>query len=533
MTPDNIKHIPEKPGIYFFLNTKEEIIYIGKAKNLKKRVISYWLASRRSGQKTSELTTAKIQMIQEVKKIQYTIVDTETESLLLEAGQIKKYQPKYNIVLKDDKSWGYIMITDHAFPRIIVSHGRQKIKGQHFGPYTSTLATKTIVRLLHRILPLRTCKRDLSKLPQGKICLQYHLGLCDGPCEKLISADDYQIIIKQAIQIIKGNTKNLKTQLKQGAEWAAKDKNFETAAKKRNQFRALQRLQDKQKIIGSVNINHDIVNLVNWQEKVVVTLMQVRNGILGDKFNFVVNNKLNFDDKNILENTLQQFYSQQLESISEIISPVKLTAKNIANHKIKIIVPQRGKNKQLLQLLKNNAEDHLQKNIHNPKLDILTTLQNLLNLPNFPQRIEVYDISNIQGQFSYGSMIVFIDGQIAANEYRIFKIKNLKTPNDVESMKQILSRRQKHDEWPEPDLIILDGGKPQLNTVYPILPKNWQQKIIALAKRKEEIFIPQKKASLKLKKDDSVSLLIQNMRNQAHKFAIKHYRQAHRKNLRK
>jgi excinuclease ABC subunit C len=261
--------------------------------------------------------------------------------------------------------------------------------------------------------------------------------------------------------------------------------------------------------------------------------MQVRNGVLGDKFNFVVNNKLAFTDKNILESTLQQFYSQQSELINEIVTPVKLTAKNIANHKIKIIVPQRGKKKQLLKLLKNNAEDHLQKNIHNPKLDILTKLQDLLALKYLPQRIEVYDISNMQGQFSYGSMIVFQDGQIAASEYRIFKIKNLSTPNDVESMRQVLSRRQKHNEWPEPNLIILDGGKPQLNTVLPALKKSWQAKIIALAKREEEIFIPKKQASLKLRKDDSVSLLIQNMRNQAHKFAIKHYRQAHRKNLQK
>jgi excinuclease ABC subunit C len=526
MTPANIKHIPAKPGIYFFLNNKKEIIYIGKAKDLKKRVASYW-------QKTSELTMAKIQMIQEVKKIQYTIVDTETESLLLEAGQIKKYQPKYNIVLKDDKSWGYIVITDQVFPRIVVSHGRQKIKGQHFGPYTSTMTAKTIVRLLHKILPLRTCQRDLSKLPKGKICLQYHMGLCDGPCEKLIASEDYQQIIKQAIRIIKGKTKNLKIDLKQEIELAAKNKKFETAAKKRNQFRALQRLQDKQKIIDLININHDLINLVHFQEKAVITLMQVRNGVLGDKFNFVVNNKLAFTDKNILESTLQQFYSQQSELINEIVTPVKLTAKNIANHKIKIIVPQRGKKKQLLKLLKNNAEDHLQKNIHNPKLDILTKLQDLLALKYLPQRIEVYDISNMQGQFSYGSMIVFQDGQIAASEYRIFKIKNLSTPNDVESMRQVLSRRQKHNEWPEPNLIILDGGKPQLNTVLPALKKSWQAKIIALAKREEEIFIPKKQASLKLRKDDSVSLLIQNMRNQAHKFAIKHYRQAHRKNLQK
>ncbi|MBT7553572.1 excinuclease ABC subunit UvrC [bacterium] len=525
MTPANIKNIPEKPGIYFFLNFKREIIYIGKAKNLKKRVTSYW-------RKTSELTTAKIQMIQEIHKIQYTIVDTETESLLLEAEQIKKHQPKYNIVLKDDKSWGYIVITDQPFPRIVVSHGRQKIKGQHFGPYTSTMAAKTIVRLLHRILPLRICRRDLSKLPKGKICLQYHLGSCDGPCEKLINSDDYQKIIQQAIKIIKGETKNLATNLLKQVKDHSDKQQFELATKKKNQLLALKRLQDKQKIISAQNINQDLVSLSVFQNKAVVTLMQVRRGVLGDKFNFVVDNKLNLKTNQIIESTLQQFYSHQSELAKEIISPVKISIKNIlANTKITNIVPQKGKNKKLLKLLKQNAEDHLQKNIHNPKLDILNQLQNILDLKLLPSRIEVYDISNIQGEFSYGSMIVFIDGKIAADQYRIFKIKGIEGPNDVESLKQVLARRQKRSEWPEPDLIILDGGKPQLNTVFPVLNKAWQKKIISLAKKQEEIFIPGKKASLKLKKDDKISLFIQNMRDQAHKFGIKHYRKAHRKNL--
>jgi excinuclease ABC subunit C len=527
MTPDNIKNIPEKPGIYFFLNSKKEVIYIGKAKNLKKRVASYW-------QKTSELTTAKMQMVAEISKIQYTIVDTETESLLLEAEQVKKHQPKYNIVLKDDKSWGYIVITDQAFPRIVVSHGRQKIKGQHFGPYTSTMAAKTIVRLLHRILPLRNCTRDLSKLPKGKVCLQYHLGLCDGPCEKFINVDDYQKIIQQAIKIIKGETKDLTADLLRDIKKHSDQKQFELATKKKSQLLALRRLEDKQKIISAQNINQDLVNLSVFQKKVVVTLMQVRKGVLGDKFNFIIDNKLDLPADEIIEKTLQQFYNRNTELPKEIISPLSLQIKNIfANNEVKNIVPKRGKNKQLLTLLKNNAEDALQKNINNPKLELLAKLQNILDLKSLPKRIEVYDISNMQGDFSYGSMIVFVDGLIAASEYRIFKIKDIQGPNDVASLKQVLSRRQKHQEWNEPDLIILDGGKPQLNTVYPILPKNWQKKVVSLAKKEEEIFIPGKKSSLKLKKDDPISLFIQNMRNQAHKFGIKHYRQAHRKNLKK
>lgn len=526
MPPDNLKTIPEKPGIYFFLNQKGEIIYIGKAKNLKKRVNSYW-------QRVQDLTTAKQNMLIEIKKIQYTIVDSELESLLLEASQIKKHQPKYNIVLKDDKNWGYIVITAEAFPRIIVTHGNQKANGQHFGPYTSTLTAKIIIRLLHRILPLRTCRRDLSILPKGKVCLQYHLGLCDGPCEKFISTPDYQQLINQAVKIIKGETKSLADKLLGEIKTASDNKQFEVAAKKRNQLKALQRLQEKQKIISKQNINQDLVNFSLFQDQAVITLMQVRHGALGDQFNFIVNNKLNLTAKEIIESTLQQFYSQQTEIISELVLPIKISAKNISPQKIKIIVPQKGKNKQLLALLEKNAADYLQKNLHNPKLDLLNQLQELLNLKNLPKRIEVYDISNIQGNFSYGSMIVFVDGKIAAEEYRIFKIKDIEGPNDFASLQQVLTRRQKHSEWSEPDLIIIDGGKGQLSSVYHVLSKPWQNKVISLAKKEEEIFIPEQKSSIKIAKDQPLSLFIQNMRNQAHKFGIKHYRQAHRQNLNK
>ncbi|MCB9803175.1 excinuclease ABC subunit UvrC [Candidatus Nomurabacteria bacterium] len=525
MTPDNIKNIPEKPGIYFFLNKTGKIIYIGKAKNLKKRVNSYWL-------RVNDLTEAKQNMLSEITKIQYTIVDSELESLLLEAGQIKKHQPKYNIVLKDDKNWGYIVITEQAFPRIVVSHGREKLKGQHFGPYTSTLAAKNIVRLLHRILPLRTCLRDLKTVPKGKVCLQYHLGLCDGPCEKFISENQYQKLIKEAVKIIKGETKDLEKKLLAEISQASAAKQFELAAKKKNQILALKRLQEKQKIVSTKNINQDLINFSIFQKQVIISLLQVRRGTVGDKFNFIVDNKLDLKIKEILESTLQQFYSQSSDLPKEIISPIKVDIKNILiNSQIQNIVPQKGKNKKLLELLKLNTEDYLQKNLNNSKLEILIQLQKTLKLKNLPKRIEVYDISNIQGNFSYGSMIVFIDGKIAADQYRIFKIKNIVGPDDFASLKQVLERRQKHPEWPSPDLIILDGGKGQLNTVYPSLKKSWQKKVISLAKREEEIFIPGKKQSLQIDQNSKLSLFIQNMRNQAHKFGIKHYRQAHRRNL--
>ena len=520
----NLKDIPKNPGIYFFLNKTGKIIYIGKAKNLFKRVNSYWLRSQ-------DLTEAKQQMLQEISKIQYTIVDNELESLLLEAAQIKKHQPKYNIVLKDDKNWGYIAITDEAFPRIIVTHGNQITKGKHFGPYTSTIAAKNIVHLLHRILPLRTCKRDLSVLPRGKVCLQYHLGLCNGPCEKLIDSQNYQKIINQAESIIKGDSEKIKENLLKEIKIASEQKQFELALKKRNQLQALQRLQEKQKIVDQKNKNQDIINCSSFGNQVAVVIMKIRNGILGDQFNFIVENKLANTEKEIFESILQQFYSQQKDLPKEIISPVALEIKNISQQPINNIVPLRAKNKKLLELLKKNAEDFFEKNKQKSKYKILVDLQKILRLKKLPRRIEVYDISNIQGNFSYGSMIVFIDGQISADQYRLFKIKDIEGPNDFASLKQVLERRQKHKELPEPDLIILDGCKAQLNTVYQCLNKNWQTKVVSLAKKEEEIFQPGQKKSIKLSKIDPISLFVQNMRNQAHKFGIKNYRLAHRKNF--
>ncbi|MBT4849232.1 excinuclease ABC subunit UvrC [Candidatus Parcubacteria bacterium] len=520
----NFNKITTQPGIYFFLNKNGDIIYIGKAKNIFKRVKSYW-------QKGSELTEQKQQMVSEISKVQFTVVDNETESLLLEASQIKKYQPKYNIVLKDDKNWGYIVILDEPFPRIVVTHGRQRRKGQHFGPYTSTLSARTTVRFLHRVLPLRTCNRNLSHLPKGKICLEYHMHRCPGPCEKLINNNDYKKIIDSAKKILRGQTKDIEKNLRTQISTASKNKNFELANIKKKQLAALQRIKLKQKIISQVNINQDIINLSSIGQKTILTLMTVRKGILGDKFNFTIDNKLSLPDKEIFQNFINQFYTHKADLPKNIILPTKINKnQTLLEKNIKIILPQRGKNKDLLALVKKNADLVADRMSINPNIKKLLSLQKLLKLSGFPKRIEVYDISNISGEHAVGSMVVFNNGQIDSDQYRLFKIKGIPGPNDAHMMAQVLSRRSKHSEWTTPDLIILDGGKPQLNTVMPVLPKNWKNKIIALAKKEEEIFLPGIKKSLKLTKSNPISLMLQNMRNQAHKFAIKNYRKQHQKN---
>lgn len=521
----NKQKIPTNPGIYFFLDKEGKIIYIGKAKNLKNRVSSYW-------QKTTELTPQKQQMLKEIKKVQYTIVDNETESILLEASQIKKHQPKYNIVLKDDKNWAYIVILNEPFPRITLAYGRQRKSGEYFGPYTSKLSARLILKLLHRILPLRTCRRDLSKLPKGKVCLEYNINRCLGPCEQKIAHQEYNELIRQAKLILKGDTKIIAQKLEQQIRLASQKKNYELAVIKKDQLFALKKLQQKQKIVGNIKNNNDIINFHKISDYVGITVMQIRQGILGDKFNFKVRNTLAVPEQEILENFINQFYSKRVDLPQKIILPISIDQQNIyLPKKIKILEAKQGKNKQLLDMVAKNAKDWLEKNLSDRDIKKLIDLKKILKLKNTPYRIEAYDISNIQGQYAYGSMVVFEYGQIAADQYRIFKIKNVKGANDFAMLAEVLSRRKKHTEWTTPDLIIIDGGKGQLSSVYKVIPKSWQEKIVSLAKKEEEIFLPSQKKSLKLDKKSPTSLFIQNIRNQAHKFAIKHYRKLHRKSV--
>ena len=476
----NIKKIPASPGIYYFLNKANQIIYIGKAKNLRSRIASYW-------QKTAELSEYKQQMLKEIAHIKYTLVDNETESLLLEASQIKKYLPKYNIALKDDKNWGYIVITAESFPCVIITHGRQRRRGQYFGPYTSTLAARTTVRLLHRLFPLHVKKSDLVK-KDGQIFLKEKFGGLDDS-KNLISQTEYKKIISSAKKIIGGHTQELSTTLRQQILSASKKQNYELAQIKKLQLQSLQKIKQKQKIISSSHLNQDVIALAQTPKRVAITAMQIRQGTLGDKFNFFINNPLHLEAGEILANFINQFYSNRVDVPKKIVLPTTTNRKNIIlDKKIKLFIPKSGKNLALLKLVEKNAQDHLEKNLNNPTEQKLSTLQKLLGLDRFPKRIEIYDISNIQGSFAVGAMVVFSDGQIDARQYRLFKIKNIVGPDDAHMLAEVLVRRSRHPEWPEPDLIILDGGKPQLNTVLPVLPLAWRKRLISLAKKQEEIF---------------------------------------------
>ncbi len=520
----NFQQIPTTAGVYFFYNQQKEIIYIGKAKHLRNRVSSYFKDS-------TDLSPAKQEMVRQIADIDYTVVTNETEALLLEAGLIKKHIPHFNIVLRDDKNWTYIVITDEPFPRLATVHGRKKIKGKYFGPYTSSFAAKNIVRHLHRILPIRTCKRDLSKLPNGKVCFQYTLGRCQGPCEKLVTTDEYLKLIKQAEHILRGRTTDLPKLLETHMRQASKDQNYELAARLRDRLKAWKHLSQSQHIVATKDTDQDVLALVPIGQQIVFTILQVRQGQVLDKYNYLLDRPFDQTMPELWETILAQHYQPTTDHPKEIIipdKPLRLWSQIVSPSKL--TTASKGNKRKLLDLAQANAFSYYQRLKQQAEIPVaLYQLQEVLNLPDLPYRIECYDISNIQGNFSVAAMVVFEGGKKKPSAYKKFKIKTVEGPNDFASLKEVLTRRQNHPAWGEPNLIIIDGGKGQLSSVMKVIKPEWKDKVIALAKREEEIFIPGKKGSLKLPKSHPASLLVQAIRNETHRFGISFYRQRHRK----
>ncbi|OGY89987.1 MAG: excinuclease ABC subunit C [Candidatus Komeilibacteria bacterium RIFCSPHIGHO2_01_FULL_52_14] len=524
----NLKNIPSDPGVYQFFNAAGDIIYIGKAKNLNNRVRSYW-------NNFDELEPAKQDMIRRAARVEYIVVNTETEALLLEAGLIKKHAPPYNIVLRDDKDWTYIVITGEPFPRIVTVHGNRRIKGDHFGPYTSAAAAKTVVRLLHQILPLRTCKRDLSKLPNGLVCMQYHLGRCLGPCEKKIGIEAYMKLIQNARDVLKGDTKPLIREMLRDMNAAARTEHFEKAALLRNRMRALERISERQQVVSAIERNQDFIGLAYGEKETVLTVMQIRNGRMLDTLHYVVQHKLDETEHEVLEQFLIQHYAHAPSRPAYVLLPFSASADaSKALAPVVLAVPKRGRNKRLRDLAQKNAWVHYHKKTSTKPLPpALYVLKHVLSLPALPRRIEAYDISNIGGSYAVGAMVVALDGSLAPAHYRKFKIRTIHGSDDVRMMREMLQRRTGHPKWGEPDLLVLDGGKPQLSMVFPVLPKRWQTKIVALAKREEELFLPGRSASIRLDTQDAALLLLRKIRDAVHNQAIRYYRKVHRKEWKK
>lgn len=534
-----IRTLPDKPGVYQFLDEKDKVIYIGKAKSLKKRVSSYF--SKDTGQ--SGKTTV---MVKKIAGIQHVVVDTELDALLLENNLIKKYQPRYNVNLKDDKSFPWLCIKNERFPRIFSTRHVIHDGSEYYGPYASVKLMNTLLDLIHQLYPLRTCKFSLSekniRAKKFKVCLEYHLGNCKGPCEELQAEEDYNESIAEIREIIKGNISNVVSNLRKLMKQYADLLAFEKAQVVKEKLNMLERYQSKSLVVNPRINNVDVFSIISDQESAYVNYLRIINGAIVQAHTIEMKKKLDETDSELLTLAVADL-RQRFESDSqELILPFNLDFKFPA---IIVTIPKIGDKKQLLDLSERNAkyyklEKRKQMELVDPERHtkrILSTMMKDLRLPELPIHIECFDNSNIQGDYPVAAMVCFKNAKPSKADYRHFNINTVAGPNDYASMEEVILRRYKRiveEQQTLPQLIIIDGGKGQLSSAVGILEKiglRGKISIIAIAERLEELYFPNDPVPLHIDKKSETLRLIQYMRDEAHRFGIIHYRKKHEKGV--
>ena len=532
---EKISKLPNNIGVYQFFDVNNKLLYIGKAVNLRSRVQSYFRVS-------ADLSIAKQKMVQKIQDIKIIIVDSETEALLLETNLIKKHKPPFNILMKDDKNFQYIHITDDLYPKIEVvrqlykkqNNRLVKLSGKLYGPYTNGGSVRKMMRLMKALF--KYC--DSSPIEKrGKVifpkrpCLDFQMNKCIGPCAGEISNKEYQDIFKQIENFLEGDYLSVKKNVNRKMKEAALSKEFEKAAKLRDQLKSLDMLSAEQKVVLKSPITADYISLAREVNFAAVNIFIIQKGKLLDQKIIILKNIKDQSDEEILKSFKDQYYTQTTRRPKAFF----LSTEN-----------RKGKNKKILEMGMLNSRQALQKqkaSFEKSEKNITKALKDLskkIGIKTDLNRVEIYDISNIQGAHAVGSMVVFIQGVPNFSSYRKFKIKTVQGADDFASLKEVLSRRLKYlnknnknrDSWPKPDLIIIDGGKGQLSGVKAILDAyNLKIPVISLAKKQEEVFIPGKEKPVLLSKHSESLFLIQRMRDEAHRFAIGFYRQQHLKNL--
>lgn len=501
--------LPHLPGCYIFTDGQGTVIYVGKARDLKKRVSNYF-QKQDHGPRTQALISA-------AKGLEFIVTNTEVEALLLENTLIKKHLPRYNIKLKDSSRYACIVLTEERFPRIRISR-KASGEGSFFGPFTSARERTFVYRLIRKTFGLRTCKR----LPK-RACLHYHLGHCTGPCIGKIDEADYQAKVLRAASALGGKTGELVESLqREMGELSARQK-FERAIELRDEIAALQRLQDRQQVEQSRKYDQDVLSYQVDDYSVFLMLFKVYRGTLEGKEDYVFARSENF-----LEEFLVQYYSER-EPPDELILDELLEQSlvdfltHVKGKKVRVTVPKQGEKKDLLELAKKNMEI----GFFGDKMK-LQALQEALRLPKSPQVIECFDISHLAGTFSVGSMVQFRGGRPDKSNYRHFKIKSVRGVDDFASIAEIVRRRYsrlKEEKQELPDLIVIDGGKGQLSSALAELRElRLKIPIISLAKGEEEIYVPGLDGPLQIKRNEKASLYVQEIRDEAHRFAIAYNR---------
>lgn len=526
--------LPKEPGVYLFYNEKDIVIYVGKAKNLKNRVSSYF-KDKFDNNKTKIL-------VKHIHRFEHIVVETETDALLLENNLIKKYQPRYNIMLKDDKTYPWICIKKEPFPRVFQTRTIIKDGSKYYGPYTSVRLVRVLITLFRNLFQLRTCKYVLSEENilnnKFKVCLEYHINNCKGPCIGEQTEEDYLTQIDQVHNILKGNFKSAKEYLLNMMEEYAKGLQFEKAQSIKEKLELLLDYQSKSTVLNSSYGNFDVFSVLSDEKFAYVNYLKVVNGAVINVHTIELIKKLNEPDKEILSYAILEIISGKqsgFDEISELILPFELV---LPGNKIKISVPKIGDKLKLLQLSQRNAKYFRFDKIKQRTLTsadrhssrILNTMKTDLKMKELPVHIECFDNSNIQGTNPVAACVVFKNTKPAKKEYRKFNIKTVEGPDDYASMEEVVYRRYKRlseEKKNLPQLIIIDGGKGQLSSAVKSLKKlKLYEKItiIGIAKRLEEIFFAEDPVPLYLDKNSETLKVIQNARNEAHRFGISYHR---------
>jgi len=531
--------IPNQPGCYKYFDENNELLYVGKAKDLKKRVSSYFYKTQ-DNNKTRRLVYA-------IHHIEFTVTDSEHDAFLLESSLIKHYQPRYNISLKDDKSYPYIVIKKEHFPRVFFTRKLIRDGSEYLGPFTGLLRVKELLEIIKQNIPLRTCNLNLSpqqiKRGKYKVCLEYHLGNCNGPCQGFQTESEYLESIKYVRHVLKGNIQEVVRFLKTEMQQCAERLEFEKAEVMKQKVLSLQGYQSRSTIVNPKLGNMDIISMVEDEHNFYVNFMMLSNGVIIFSKSVLVERKLEEAAEDVyayaFNNLRDSFQSNSLE----VIAPIHFL---VNTEQLKVTVPKAGDKKQLLELSFKNAtafKDELKKkntlllkpDSKEEQAEILEELQESLQLATLPLHIECFDNSNFQGSYPVAAMVCFRHGIPAKKDYRHFHIKTVEGINDFASMSEVVYRRYKRlmdEKKPLPDLVIIDGGKGQLNAALQSIEKlglTGRMTLVGLAKREESIFFPHDSEPLQLPFDSKAHLLIRRIRDEVHRFGITFHRQTRSK----
>lgn len=524
--------IPHKPGVYQYYDADDTLIYIGKAKDLRNRVGSYFNQDNQFNGKTRVL-------VSRIRRISFTIVDTEIDAWLLENSLIKKHQPRYNIMLKDDKTYPWIIIKKEQYPRIYWTRKYIKDGSTYFGPYASVGMMHTILDLIKETYTLRTCNLPLTpqNINEGKfkVCLEYQIGNCKGPCQNYQSKADYDQNIEEIKDILNGKIGNVIKTVKQVVKTASEDLNFELAHAYQKKLGILEKYQSKSTVVNSAITNIDVVSIASDERYAFVNYLKVMNGSIIQTQTIEIKKRLDESDEELLTIAITEFRTKFKSTSREIVVPFNVS---LDDENLKLIVPKLGEKKKLLELSQKNVLFFKREKLNqyeklNPDLRterILTQMQKDLRLTQLPHHIECFDNSNFQGKYPVSAIVVFRDAKPSKKDYRHFNVKTVEGPNDFATMEEAVYRRYKRmldEEGTLPQLIIIDGGKGQLSSAVSSLKKLGIEKrvtIIGIAKRLEELYYPGDSFPLYLDKKSETLKIIQQLRDEAHRFGITFHR---------